>query len=202
MERELVTIEWNLEHASSSTDDLELFLRKLFMWRRRVSLYSDLVNEQSHFLSRGGRACWSSGEPDSVLDALKESLQLDFSLPLRLLDKNCDRVEKNMQLVTALIAVGENKIAISKGRSIRLLTIVGTIFIPFGTVATILGMDSTYLPGAASSWIFWVVSVVLTVLVLFLYVYYGGEWLRCVRWVRRARQGILRLRRRDHISHV
>ena len=71
------------------------------------------------------------------------------------------------------MSIIEAKLARSKTRSVAFLSIVGTVFVPFATVAGILNMNNDYAPEGSKFWIFWAVSLPLTVILLTLYGMYS-----------------------------
>jgi Mg2+ and Co2+ transporter CorA len=67
-----------------------------------------------------------------------------------------------MGLLTALVAIGEGEQGLDENHGIARLSFVATIFLPFTTVSTIMGMQGNNAPGSSEFWVFWVVSVLLT----------------------------------------
>lgn len=76
------------------------------------------------------------------------------------------RIEENITLLTALVGIGEGKQAVAKNRSVGILTLIATIFLPFGTVAAILGLQGEFAPGMGLFWVYWAAAVPITCSIL------------------------------------
>ena len=58
------------------------------------------------------------------------------------------RIDKNISLLTALVAIGEGKQQLEESHDIVRLSIFATVFLPFSTIAATLGMQGNYAPGS------------------------------------------------------
>jgi Mg2+ and Co2+ transporter CorA len=88
--------------------------------------------------------------------------------------KTAQRIEKNINLLTALVAIGEGKQALDENHGVARLNLLATVFLPFSTVAAILGMQGNYAPGAEIFWLFWAVSIPLTGFIVGISALYDG----------------------------
>jgi len=76
-----------------------------------------------------------------------------------------ERVDKNLNLLTSLIAIGAGKHNLEENHGVVRLTVLATIFLPFSTIATVLSMQGNFAPGAGEFWIYWVAAFCLVTLV-------------------------------------
>ena len=176
LKRQLQAIEWNLENATTSIRDLDDYSRSFFMYRRQIMTYINLAREQLDMLKQYGRKAWLPvpGQiPDEVKD-IKDDILVDFKYVMTFLDINSERVDKNILLITSLLAVSEGKDARITNRSVVALAGMGIVFLPFSVVSTILSMQGDYGPGQGSFWIFWVVSLLVTICLALWMVWYNG----------------------------
>ena len=82
------------------------------------------------------------------------------------------RIEKNIRLLTGLVAIGEGKQGLVENHGIARLSLLAMVFLPFSSVATILGMQGNFTPGDTKFWLFWVVGITLTTFVVGLFLLY------------------------------
>jgi len=166
LNREFSTIEHMLEKQEAGIKDLEAHLKSLYTYRRRCLMYHKLISEAREQCQKRGKQSWHkhSKSDAAIEDAI--DLQDDFAfLQLKMQDIGL-RIEKNINLLAALVAIGENKQGIIENRDVARITLVAMVFLPFSTVAAILGMPGNFAPGSDNFWVFWAVVIPLTVLVV------------------------------------
>jgi Mg2+ and Co2+ transporter CorA len=174
IKRELANIELRLEKTESTFQELELRLKELYRIRRRCNKYRELVMEAASQCKESGQALWPSskvtshGNADAVTFAKRHSKELEKDLQYVLdnMSISISRIEKNITLLMALVTISEGRQGLQENRGIALLTLVATIFLPSETVATILGLQTQYGPGANNFWVLWAVALPLTVTVI------------------------------------
>ncbi|KAJ9660585.1 hypothetical protein H2201_006843 [Coniosporium apollinis] len=174
LERELVTIEYCLEKEDPTLEELETYLKDLFVHRRRVTRYCLFILEARDACASQGQKSWPRSARDGPALEVSTGLVADFDQLEDLLARLSERITKNINLLTALVSIGEGKLGRAKNQNIAMLTKVGVLFIPFSTIATVLGMEGPFAPGQPKSWIFWVASVLgilLIVALSYLYEY-------------------------------
>ncbi len=186
LKRELMAIDWNLENMHDlAIEDLEAYLRALFVYRRRIMAYRNLTREQRDILASYGRAAWlpdpeaaEDDEDDGAVPRrirnVKRELVADLDYVIQFLDVNSERVEKNITLIASLQTLSESKEARMRNKAVALLTALGAVFLPFSTIATIMDINGDYGPGQDRFWVFWVVSICVTAAVAVLYTLYSG----------------------------
>jgi Mg2+ and Co2+ transporter CorA len=190
--RELATIEYILEKEEPTFRDLEVYLKDLYIYRRRVTRYHELITQAKEQCTSRGQQSWLRDLTSPFLLEHAKDMEADF---IYLQDKalaSSRRIEKNIDLLTALVSIGEGKQTLDENHALARLTLLATVFIPFSTVATIFSIQGGYGPGQGMFWLFWAIAIPLTGLVLILSAMYYGIGLSILR---RARN-ILRIIKR------
>jgi len=186
--RDLNTIEWALEgregNNPTTPEKSEELLKKLFLIRRRITRYRDLVEQQLSSCRAFGRPLFARQDPrnpDPSPDAVKVSsdLQSDFGQALRVMDQNVERVDHSITLLTSLIEVLNSQLGIkdnermtSQNKLLMALTLVATFFLPINAVSAIVNMQDDWAPLEPKFWIFWAIAIPISVsLVVVLWVF-------------------------------
>jgi Mg2+ and Co2+ transporter CorA len=179
LNREFGTIEHMLEKQESSIRDFEAHLKSLYVYRRRCLMYHKLISEAREQCQKRGKRSWHKHSKSNAAIENASDLQEDFAfLQLKMQDTGL-RTEKNINLLTALVAIGENKQSIAENHAVARITLLAMIFLPFSTVAAILGMPGNFAPGSDNFWVFWVVVLPLTALIAGWFTLYDG-FRRCM----------------------
>jgi hypothetical protein len=169
MERELVTIETCLEKQNPSLYDLEAQLTDLFIHRRRAGRYRDLIVETRCWCASQGQESWPRSAGNDAPLSIALDLAEDYKAVERMVERNCERIDRNEELLTAEVAVAEGKRNASKSDSMAKLTILATIFLPFSTIASVLNMNGSFAPGQKNFWIFWATAIPINAAIFFVY---------------------------------
>jgi len=183
VKRELTNIERHLEKKDlkeSTFQELEQHLKELYRIRRRCNKDHELVVEAASQCKKRGQYLWpcSKGTSDGNSDAFKfaeqhaQNLDDDFKYVLSNMSTTILRIEKDINLLTALVAISEGRQGLQENRGISFLTLVATIFLPCEMVASVLGIQTQYAPGARYFWTLWAVALPLTVLVITIFFLY------------------------------
>ena len=174
IKRELTNIEHRLEKTESTFKGLELLLKDLYRIRRRCNKDFELVSEAATQCEKRGQASWPSSKTLSYGDQASidfaeqhaKDLEEDLKYVLDGMSTNLARVEKNVNLLVALVAISEGRQGLQENRGLALLTLVASLFLPSQTVSTILGLQNDYGPGAENFWVLWAVALPITILVV------------------------------------
>jgi len=169
VKRELSTIEIKLEKEQPSLDELEVWLKSLFIHRRRISKYQEHIRDTLRFCTSQGQPCWPKNTTTEEGSAIASDLEDDFKGVEELIGEKKERISKDITLLASLIALEEGRQSTKKNQGIARLTTIATIFLPFSTIATILGMQGNYSPNAERFWVFWAVAVPVTAVIVLLY---------------------------------
>lgn len=169
IERELVTIETCLEKQNPSLYDLEAQLTDLFIIRRRAERYRDLIVETRCWCASQGQESWPRSAGNDAPLSIALDLVEDYKAVERMVERNCERIDRNEKLLTAEVALAEGKRNASKSDSMAKLTILATIFLPFSTIASVLNMNGSFAPGQKDFWIFWAIAIPINAAIFFVY---------------------------------
>jgi CorA-like Mg2+ transporter protein len=174
VKRELASIEHHLEKSKSTFRELEQHLRELYRIRRRCNKDRELVAEAATQCKKRGQVLWPSsksiphGDANTIAFTERHAQELEEDLQYVIDNMNISisRIEKNITLLMALVTISEGRQGLQENRGIAFLTFMATIFLPFETVSSILGIQTQYGPGASGFWMLWAVSLPLTMLVI------------------------------------
>lgn len=180
VKRELANIERYLEKTESTFHELELLLKELYRIRRRCNKDHELVTEAASQCEKRGQALWPSSKrtPNANKDTIEiaerhaQGLEEDFKFVLDNMNISIARIEKDIGLLMALVTISEGRQGLLENRGISFLTLIATLFLPSGTVASILGIQTQYGPGARNFWMLWAVAMPLTIFVVMIPVMY------------------------------
>ncbi|PMD18541.1 hypothetical protein NA56DRAFT_691016 [Hyaloscypha hepaticicola] len=159
-------IEYKLEREEPSFLDLELYLKELYIHRRRITRYLELISETKDQCVKRGPRAWPQ-DPTSELGVEQaRDWEDDFGNLQAWFNATSQRMEKNIRLLTALVAIGDGKQSLTENHGIARLSLLAMVFLPFSSVATILGIQGSFAPGEGKFWLFWVVAIILTTFVV------------------------------------
>lgn len=163
MLQELHTIDFKLEVTDPTFSGLEIHLKQLYAHRRRCLKYYDFITEAREQCRTGGQRSWHPVPGVVPRSETSQDLERDFEklqFDTRAMET---RIDKTIDILAALIDIGGGKQSLIESKGISRLTLFATTFIPASTVATILGIEQPFAPGAAAFWVFWAVAIPLTV---------------------------------------
>lgn len=165
--RELETIAFMLEQGNKKLYTLQTFLQDLLAMKRRWGRYTELAQDALRQCEQHGQPLWQSTTKREIAAAgnatSPPSLSVqDFQHVLSRLARTRARIENNIDVLLALVSIGEAEQTLADGQGITRLTRVAAVFLPFSAVAAIMAIPNDYLgPGGAGFWIYWLVSIVV-----------------------------------------
>ena len=190
--RELQVIEFNLEIAHHDIAQAEEYLVRLAAYRRRISCYLRLVREQLASIKAFGCTAWVTRRPSNKMREARKELHEDFKYVEALLETHSQRIDHNFELLLGLRGVYESRKSRILSRNMTSLALVGVLFLPFSSVASILSIQGDYGPGERRFWVYWAVSAPITIVLLIMHVAYSnpesqppsthGKVMRCKSW--------------------
>lgn len=178
--REITSIEYKLEREEPGFRDLEIYLKDLYLHRRRITRYSELTSETKFQISKRGPRAWPRDPTSDLAADQARDWEDDFSNLHAWFKATSSRIEKNIRLLTALVAISEGKQGLIESHGIGRLSLLAMVFLPFSSVAAILGMQGNFAPGDGKFWLFWVVGISLTTFVVGMFLLYD----RLVLWLK------------------
>src|SRR5205809_2310785 len=90
----------------------------------------------------------------------------DWILVLRKLRIWYTRTNELISSTLGLVSILQSRKSLEEAQSARLLTILGTIFLPLSLSSGVLSMGGDFLPGKPHFWIYFVISVPLVLAAL------------------------------------
>jgi len=170
--REITTIEYKLEREEPGFRDLEIYLKELYIHRRRITRYIELIDETKEQCAKHGPRAWPRDLTSPLAAEQAQDWEDDFANLHAWFHATSLRMEKNIRLLTALVAIGEGKQSLVENHGIARLSLLAMVFLPFSSVATILGIQGSFAPGEGKFWLFWVVAIALTTCVVGVFLLY------------------------------
>lgn len=170
LERDLNNIEIRFEDPKRvlTLKALESFQERLFIMRRRVRLYMDLIDEKLQICGPLKPSSWIA-----ELEVLS-SIQKDLGQAKSLMQQNSSRITDSVALITSLMAVLEGKQSMAQNRRVGFLTVLATLILPLNTLIAVLSMQTDYAPGNPKFWNFfnlsWIILGLATFGLLLLYI--------------------------------
>ncbi|KAL9103295.1 MAG: hypothetical protein Q9163_001637 [Psora crenata] len=154
-------LEWELENPDFQhhAGGLDVTIKKLHVWRRRFPIFRTLVSEVL------AKVIKRDGFMGCVENHLIE-LRCDFEILLTDIENLQIRADRIMGVVTAVMSIEESKKAFQQTRSLARLTWLAMTFVPLSFVATLFSMNSNLTTLSKTLWLYVVIAVPLTALVL------------------------------------
>ena len=160
--RELATIEYILEKEEPGFQELEIFLKDLYIYRRRLVKYHELITEAKDHCKQRGQLSWARDLTSNLAIEHASETKGDFAYLQGKTQGTTQRIEKNISLLASLVAIEAGKQSLVDSHGIAKLTLLAIIFVPFATIASILGMEGEFSPSGKLFWVFWVVALLLS----------------------------------------
>jgi hypothetical protein len=173
LNRELKVIEFNLEIAHYNISRRKEYLDRLTAYRRRISCYLDLVNQQLALTETFGRKSWRLDKPSTAMKESRKLLCEDFRHVLKLLRGNAERIKQNLELLLILKSVYQGQETTSLSKNMANLTLANVLFLPFGCIAAVLGIQGDYGPGGKYHWVYWAILSPMIVVLILLHIRYN-----------------------------
>lgn len=169
---EITSIEYKPEREEAGFRDLEIYLKDLYLHRRRVTRYYELINDTKDQIKRRGPQAWPQDITSEIAAEQTRDLEDDFTNLQVWFKATSSRNEKNVRLLTALVAIGGGKQGLAENHGIARLSLLAMVFLPFSSVATILGMQGNFAPSDRKFWLFWAVGISLSLFVISVFLLY------------------------------
>lgn len=185
--RELATMGYVLERQEPGFQDLESYLKDLYIYNRRFTKYRETIARMKEECANRGQHPWakSSHSGSNLAAEHARALEIDFQYLEKKFQATGQKVDKSISLLTTLVAIEEAKQARDENHGVARLSFLAIVFLPFSTVATVLSMQGTYAPGQSQFGLFWIVALSLTAVVIGLLVLYEKVASHWKKWVAR-----------------
>jgi hypothetical protein len=146
-------------HLSSFLDELTKLhsdLRALQSWRRRIMSSQQKLVAAERFLKKYQ---WSERN-------LVEPLMEDYSHISYSITESGRRLEAMLPVVTSLVQIVDTQRSFAETANISRLTVLALVFVPLTFVSSIFSMNVDNGPGGKYFWVYFVVAIPVTLVVL------------------------------------
>ena len=148
-----------LPSVPDELDKLYSDLHSLQSWRRRSMLSQHKIQADIRFL----KACEA---PDPTSERPLSLLVEDYEYIAARLSESGVLLENMLPVVTSLVQIVDSRRAYAETANITRLTILALVFIPLTYVSSLFSMNSINGPGGSHFWVYFVVAIPVTALVL------------------------------------
>lgn len=159
----LTQLEWEIENPDLQDNDggLQVTIKKLHTWRRRLPIYRTLVTEVLENVVK--RENFMASPENLVHD-----LQKDFEIVLADINTLQARADRIMSVVTAVMSIEESRKAFEQNRSLARLTWLAITFAPLSFITGLFSMNGELATLVLTFRVYFAVALPLTAIVLFL----------------------------------
>lgn len=173
--RDLNAIEWALQRGSgadeSSVDHLRQAMRDMFFSRRRMTHYCALIKHSADSAAIRGRPMWCTPRNSTEAQRLTtEQTAADLQKDLGALEHTMTqihlRLQSTMTHITAETTVMEADRTRVQNKILLVLAIIGTIFLPVSSLASIFSMGGSWAVGERNFGLFWAICGPVEVVLL------------------------------------
>lgn len=150
------------EYQHNHLPELDQFnrdLTELQAWSRRTVLSQGKVETLVRLLRSPN---FNSHKGDRQLECLSEDLEL-------ILHKMQDagrRLENTLPIVMTSVQIADTRRTYAEQADIKRLTVLALIFVPLTFIASLFSMNTENMPGSKDFWVYFVVAIPVTVLVI------------------------------------
>lgn len=150
----LNTLELYLRRSGANIEALswlESGLGDVFAWGRRLSAYCEQTESALDSLGI------SPVVPSNCMTSV-DNCDKDFQYVHRRMLNLKDRTRDLLSSVNGFMSVLEARRSLQEAKSVKMLTILGILFLPFAFTSGILSMGDNFAPGKSKFWVYWAVS--------------------------------------------
>ncbi|KAF4630715.1 hypothetical protein G7Y89_g7425 [Cudoniella acicularis] len=184
----LTKIEWELEHPDyrDATYGLEGLLDRLHPLRRLIPVYRAMVSESLNTILNPLKIAGAS-----QASAHLRKLHTDFQSILDDIDRLQIRTQNIIGLATTIIGMEENQRAMKMNENLVRVTYLAVIFAPMAFVSSFFSMTPDLSTLKQTFWIYFAVTVPLTVICLVVAIYVKGCSDSFPQWLHQAMLQVL-----------
>jgi CorA-like Mg2+ transporter protein len=140
-------------------ETLDSILKELQSWRRRSMSSQHKINSIIRVL----RSRRSTGSADS---SCLQTLITDYEYIYSNIEAIGHRLESMIPVVTSMVQIVDARQSFIETSNINRLTILALVFIPLSYISNLFSMNPTIAPGGSHFWVYLVVAIPITLLVL------------------------------------
>ncbi|KAB2571218.1 hypothetical protein DBV05_g10113 [Lasiodiplodia theobromae] len=166
MHHSIKQYEYTVEDLPTLVEELDRLnedLRSLQSWRRRTMSSEQKMRSTARFI----RFSSSASPPDPTIEepSWQELLAQDYEHLARSVDDYGQRFERMMPVVTSMVQIADSRRSFAETKNVSRLTYLALVFVPLTFTTGLFSMDSEISPGSPKFWIFFAVSIPMTILV-------------------------------------
>jgi Mg2+ and Co2+ transporter CorA len=171
-------IEWELEKEQwRGPQGLEETLSKLQPWQRRIPVYASFIKAAKHELEcRRGSSFIPNAQLGDIMADIDGVYERVHALQTR--------VDKIMNVATAITSIEQSKKAMKEARDVTRITYLAFVFIPMSFAASFLSMNGDFPSESRVYWVFFVIAIPLSTVAVLI----AANWARFEDWRNRRRQ--------------
>jgi Mg2+ and Co2+ transporter CorA len=171
-------IEWELEKEQwRGPQGLEETLNKLQPWQRRIPVYASFIKATKHELEcRRGSSFVPKAQWEDIMADIDGVYERVHALQTR--------VDKIMNVATAITSIEQSKKAMKEARDVTRITYLAFVFVPMSFTASFLSMSGDFPSKARVYWVFFVIAIPLSTVAVLI----AANWARFKDWRDRKRQ--------------
>ena len=164
------------EDLPAELDRLSANLQALQTWRRRVLAIMEKIRPLIRYLKIHEQANSCSEE--------WVGLREDYEFISTGIQEHGDRLESMTPVATSFIQLVESRRALLETANVTRLTVLAVIFVPLSYIATLFSMSEKFGPGGPKFWVYFAISLPMTLFVLFVARVPKPDWC-LLRWPRK-----------------
>ncbi|KIW31912.1 uncharacterized protein PV07_03499 [Cladophialophora immunda] len=178
-------LEYSLARADiNALDGVENHLVDVTHWHRRCWKSCEQVEHAIHALQPQQRSSPTAGSAFTGID--------DFVYIHRKLCALTERCQRLSLSLTHVISVIQSRQASEEAHSLKILTLLGMLFVPLTFLSGIFSMSGDFLPGERSFWIYIVVSIPAVIMVFL--VVFSNQVAQFLKLREKPRKSLLNVR--------
>jgi Mg2+ and Co2+ transporter CorA len=155
-------IEWELERPDFRPDpnDIDMSLKKLHTWRRRLPLYKIMVEDTEKKLFRNVGSEGKMQPQDCIM-----KLKPDFDILAKSIDDVTERMHRIATVGLAVTSIEESRRAMEQNQMVGRLTYLAVLFAPLSFVSSFFSMTEDIQTLRQTIWIYFCIAIPVTGLV-------------------------------------
>ncbi|KAI9690068.1 MAG: hypothetical protein M1820_010046 [Bogoriella megaspora] len=150
----------DLPNFMDELNKLHSDLRALQSWRRRTMSSQQKIQAVLRLLRE-----WDFSRYDENRDVIF-SIREDYEYLSTNMDESGRRLENMLPVVTSLVQIVDSQRSFAETANISRLTVLALIFVPLSFISSLFSMNDVNRPGGPYFWVYFVVAIPVTLLVL------------------------------------
>ena len=157
-----------------SSKSTETFRFEVLNWSWRISEYCGCMRAALYTL-KISRIAPPTGNCDHTCD---DDFWHIYKGLLDLKQQTADLVSRIISIMESKRSIKAANMSIEEARAVRVLTVLGVLFVPSSFTTGLFSMNEKYLPGAATFWIYLTVAIPPVLVVALTYIFITARHLR------------------------